>query len=138
MMASFGPETVKAMGQAFDQAWAEIAGNFGDTPTQVESARLRLAEAVLSVTSEDSRDVAALKLGALQAMAMDYRTGISSKIQTEAQGLLCSSVVDAARGSSCCCSIDIDPRRLTWIRGPDPSPDRPLPGRLGVRCSSGP
>jgi hypothetical protein len=71
--ASFGPETVKAMGEAFDQAWAEIAGNFGDNPTQIESARSRLADAVISVTTDD---IAALKNGALQAMALDYRSGM--------------------------------------------------------------
>jgi hypothetical protein len=27
--ASFGPETLKVVGEAFDAAWAEIAGNFG-------------------------------------------------------------------------------------------------------------
>jgi len=32
--ASFGPETVKAMGQAFDQAWAEIAENFWRQPNR--------------------------------------------------------------------------------------------------------
>jgi hypothetical protein len=74
--ASFGPDTIKAMGQAFDQAWAEIAGNFGQDPIQIESARLRLADAVISVTTEGSTDVAALKNGALQAMAFDYQSGI--------------------------------------------------------------
>jgi hypothetical protein len=43
--ASFGPETVRAMGQAFNQAWAEIAEHFGDSPTHIENARLKLAEA---------------------------------------------------------------------------------------------
>ena len=74
--AALGPATLKALGEAFDQAWAQIAGNFGDNPTQVENARLRLAEAMLSVATEDSKDVAALKDGALQAMAMDYRSDI--------------------------------------------------------------
>jgi hypothetical protein len=78
--ASFGPETLKAVGEAFDQAWAEIASNFGDI--EIEDARLRLAEAMLSVATESSTDVAALRAGALQAMALDYRsvirpTGIS-------------------------------------------------------------
>ena len=36
--ASFGPDTLKAIGQAFDQAWAQIAGNFGDDPGDIESA----------------------------------------------------------------------------------------------------
>jgi hypothetical protein len=69
--ASFGPNTLKAVCEAFDQAWVEIAGKFGST--QVENARLRLAEAILSIAAEHSTDVAALKAGALQAMAEDYR-----------------------------------------------------------------
>ena len=72
--ASFGPATLKVIGQAFDEAWVVIAGNFG--PSQVEDARLRLAEALLSVATEDSTDVTVLKNGALQAMALDYKSGI--------------------------------------------------------------
>jgi hypothetical protein len=72
--ASFGPDALKAIVQAFDKAWAEIAGNFGNEPTVIESARLKLAEALLSVADDDSRDVEALKQAALQRMAVDYRT----------------------------------------------------------------
>jgi hypothetical protein len=71
--ASYGPEALKAMGQAYDEAWLEIAGNFGDDPRDIELARVRLANAVLSVACEESRDAAALKNGALQAMALAYR-----------------------------------------------------------------
>jgi len=71
--ASFGPEALKAIGEAFDAAWAEIAGNFGDDPEDVEKARQRLAKAMLSVASEDSRDVGVLRRAALQRMALDYR-----------------------------------------------------------------
>jgi hypothetical protein len=39
-------------------------------------ARLRLAEAILSIATQNSTDVAALKAGALEAMALDYRSGI--------------------------------------------------------------
>jgi hypothetical protein len=70
---SYGPEALKAIGQAFDEAWREIAGNFGDDPRDVELARVRLANALLSVACEESRDVEALKNGALQAMALAYR-----------------------------------------------------------------
>ena len=80
--ASFGPETVKAMGRAFDQAWAEIAGHFGDSASQIENARLKLAEAMLSVATDGSTDVEALKAGALQAMALDYRSGIRPRTTT--------------------------------------------------------
>src|SRR5688572_26381785 len=62
--ASYGPDVLKVVGQAFDEAWHEIAGNFGDDPTEIETARLKLADAVLSVASEDSRDVETLKNGA--------------------------------------------------------------------------
>jgi hypothetical protein len=80
--ASFGPDTLRAMGQAFDEAWAEIAGNFGTLPIEVESARLRLADAVLSVATEDSTDVAALKCGALQAMTSDYSLSIRPTVKS--------------------------------------------------------
>ena len=46
--ASYQPEVVKAMSEAFDQAWTEIAGNFfGEA--QVEAARVKLAATMLSV-----------------------------------------------------------------------------------------
>jgi hypothetical protein len=83
--ASFGPATLKAMGEAFDQAWAQIAKNFGDSPSEVENARLRLAEAMLSIATEGSTDVAVLKTGALQAMALDYRSGIRPLLPSEIQ-----------------------------------------------------
>jgi hypothetical protein len=71
--ASYGPDALKVIGQAFDAAWQEIAGNFGSDPQQIEAARLRLAEAVLSVADENSRDAEILKRAALQRMALDYR-----------------------------------------------------------------
>jgi len=71
--ASFGPEALNAIGTAFDAAWAEISNNFGDDPIDVEKARLRLANALLSIANEDSRDVNVLKRAALQRMALDYK-----------------------------------------------------------------
>jgi hypothetical protein len=71
--ASYDPETLKALGQAFDGAWATIAGNFGTDSNDVEKARLRLATALLSVASEHGRNIQALMQGALQAMALNYR-----------------------------------------------------------------
>ena len=71
--ASFGPDALKAIGQAFDLAWAEIADNFGDDTIDAEKARLRLAKALLSIAHEDSREVDVLKRAALQRMALDYR-----------------------------------------------------------------
>ena len=71
--ASFGPDALKAIGAAFDAAWADISGRFGTNPVAIEAARLKLANAVLSVASEDSRDVEALKRGALQVMVRSSR-----------------------------------------------------------------
>jgi len=72
--ASFGPDALKVIGDAFDAAWAEIAGWYGTDPLVIEAARLKLANAVLSVASDDSRDVEALKKAALQVMARSNQT----------------------------------------------------------------
>lgn len=70
---SFGPDALKVIGEAFDAAWAEIASNFTGNLIQNDAARLKLATSVLSIASEDSRDVQVLKRAALQRMALDYR-----------------------------------------------------------------
>jgi hypothetical protein len=72
--ASYGPDALKAIGRAFDEAWAQIAGNFGSDPVVIDAARLKLANALLSVADDDSRDVEVLRQAALQRMALDYRT----------------------------------------------------------------
>ena len=72
--ASYGPEALRAVGQAFDEAWIQIAGNFGDEPGDIEKARLRLARALLSIAHEDSRDVGVLTKAALERIALDYRS----------------------------------------------------------------
>jgi hypothetical protein len=69
--ASYGPDALKAIGKAFDEAWLTIAGNYDSA--SIEAARLMLARAILSVADEDSRDVEVLKRGASQAMALAYR-----------------------------------------------------------------
>jgi len=71
--ASFGPDVLKAIGQAFDEAWEEIASNFGSDLKDMETARVKLANAVLSIADEDTRNVEVLKRAALQRMALDYR-----------------------------------------------------------------
>ena len=72
--ASFGPDALKAIGQAFDGAWKTIEGNFGSDPQEVETARLKLANALLSIASNDSRDVEVLQRAALEVTARDYRS----------------------------------------------------------------
>jgi hypothetical protein len=45
--ASFGPDALKAIGEAFDVAWA-----VGTDPGDIEIARYKLANSVISVASE--------------------------------------------------------------------------------------
>ena len=71
--ATYGPETLKVIGKAFDDAWSEIAGHFSHNGLQAQSVRLKLAHAVLAVARADSRDSDELKNAALQIMAMNYR-----------------------------------------------------------------
>ena len=71
--ASFGPNALHVLFQVFDAAWNDIAANFGDNPLAIEAARLKLANALLSVAGDDSRDPDNLKRQALQVMALSYR-----------------------------------------------------------------
>ena len=74
--APFGPETLKAMGEAFDQAWARIKRIFGNVPESVETARIRLAEAIVSVATEGNTDAADLKNRAIAQMAKHYSSRV--------------------------------------------------------------
>ena len=64
--SAFGPETIKVIGQAFDEAWADIGGNYGDVLR--EGARFQLARAMLSIARDGNLDVATLKNAAIEAM----------------------------------------------------------------------
>ena len=44
--AAYGPEALKVIGEAFDKAWDEIAGHFGDDPREIEAGRLLQAMAL--------------------------------------------------------------------------------------------
>jgi hypothetical protein len=62
-----GPDALRVITQAFDEAWASIADQY-KSAEQIEAARVQLANAMLSVASDGSRDVAILKEAALKAM----------------------------------------------------------------------
>ena len=81
---SFGPETLKCITRAFDEAWRSIAPDFGDNPLAIEAARLRLANVILAVAQDDRSNPAQIKHAALLIMAMDARTGagITDRRQT--------------------------------------------------------
>ena len=71
--ATYGPETLKVIGKAFDDAWSEIWASTANGELQAQSARLELADAVLAIAREDSCDSDELKNAALQIMAMNSR-----------------------------------------------------------------
>jgi len=70
---TYGPETVKTIGKAFDDAWANMAEHFAGDAKRAEAARERLAHAVLIAAKEDSWDSESIKSMALQIMALSYR-----------------------------------------------------------------
>jgi hypothetical protein len=50
--ASFGPETLKMLGDVFDKVWAVVAPEFGDDHREIEAARIRLATIVLKLAKD--------------------------------------------------------------------------------------
>jgi len=49
--ASFGPDELRVIFKAFDDAWSEIAPKVGTDPDAVEAARMVLATIVLGLAS---------------------------------------------------------------------------------------
>ena len=68
--SSYGPDTLKVLFQAFDEAWKEVAPLTGQNEMAVEAARLRLASIVLTVATSESRDAEQIKSAALILMNM--------------------------------------------------------------------
>jgi hypothetical protein len=73
--ASYGPESLKVLFQAFDLAWEEIANDFGDNTLAIQSARLKLANAILTAVGDGRNDPEQIKNAALETMARNARTG---------------------------------------------------------------
>jgi hypothetical protein len=71
--ASYGPEALKIVCQAFEEAWTSIAGNFGDEPAAIDAARMKLAKIILAFPHNEIRDVKQIKQSSLQIMALQYR-----------------------------------------------------------------
>jgi hypothetical protein len=71
--AAFGPETLKIVGLAFDEAWATVERRFSHSPQATEAARLSLASIVLRLVKEGDSDPATLRGAALQIFAVASR-----------------------------------------------------------------
>jgi hypothetical protein len=68
---TYGPEKLKVIFKAFDDAWAEIADQFADDTRRADAARERLAHAILIAAAEDE-DPEPIKSKALQIIALSY------------------------------------------------------------------
>ena len=66
--ASFGPDQLKIIGQAFDGVWAQIAPSVGTRPNAIEAARLKLANTVLGLAKNGILNAEQLTSDALAAM----------------------------------------------------------------------
>ena len=64
--ASLGPDDLKTACQAFDDAWAKIAGHY-KRPDAIEAARMRLASLILSLVA-DTKDASEMQAIAVQEM----------------------------------------------------------------------
>jgi hypothetical protein len=69
---TYGPDALKVIWKAFDDAWAHSQHHFDGDVHQAEEVRLRLAHAILAVAADTSRDPEELK-NQLQVLAMSYR-----------------------------------------------------------------
>ena len=50
--SSFGPDEVKAMGEALDDAWAQPAPSVDDRPEAIQAARFALADIILCLAGQ--------------------------------------------------------------------------------------
>jgi hypothetical protein len=57
----YGPDTLKAITTAFDEAWADVEHNFQAGSPQADAYRTLLANAILFVATTTSNDAQTLK-----------------------------------------------------------------------------
>jgi hypothetical protein len=69
--SSYGPDKLKIIYKAFDDAWNEIAANLGHNPLAIGAARLKLANIILGLSPDEIIDPDHVKNVALRKMAHD-------------------------------------------------------------------
>jgi hypothetical protein len=70
---SFGPDELRVIFEAFDDAWSEIAPKVGTDPAAVEGARMALATIVLRLASTGSIAPSGLATLAVAAFGAKHR-----------------------------------------------------------------
>jgi hypothetical protein len=66
--AVYDPATLRAIGKAFDDAWEQISPQVSARADAIEAARLKLAEIVLSLTKDGTREPGKLTEAAVRLM----------------------------------------------------------------------
>jgi hypothetical protein len=66
--ASYDPDTLKMLSQAFDEVWREIAGKYY-AEAMIEDRRNRLATIILGLADGGERDLSRMKTCASKLMA---------------------------------------------------------------------
>ncbi len=66
--SSSSPDQVKAMGQALDDAWAQIAPQVDGRPEAIQAVRFALADVILSLGGQGNFDSTSLANTAVQLM----------------------------------------------------------------------
>jgi hypothetical protein len=54
--ASYGPSELKALGEAFDDAWLRVAPSISSRAAAVDAARLKLADILLALAKQGNFD----------------------------------------------------------------------------------
>jgi hypothetical protein len=68
--ASYGPDQLGVLFEAFDQAWEAIAADIGDDRSAIETTRIKLANLILSLARDGNLDrPEPLKDAALQLLS---------------------------------------------------------------------
>ena len=68
--AAFGPDKLRVLFKAFDEAWDSIAATVGNDPLAIEAARLRLANTILVLAQKSNTDAEQIKDTALDILAL--------------------------------------------------------------------
>jgi hypothetical protein len=71
--ASFQPDELKVIFEAFDDAWDEVAPDVSSRASAVEAARLSLAEIVLGLAAAGQIERVRLKAEAVYAFRLKHR-----------------------------------------------------------------
>jgi hypothetical protein len=66
---TYGPDILRVLFQAFDEAWNVLAPKCGENPLAIYAARLKLANAILGLARKDIQDPGAIRDGALKLLS---------------------------------------------------------------------